>query len=308
MLEKPRHPGATSNQSQPVQDMTAPLRVEATLPEASQFFRDRHSTLRTTLNQFLSCDDPHQAFILLDNLCEQLIAMEQSVLPSDILAIRERVLPKVGRIDSFCERKSAQEILSLGRTDLQHYPWSLRDFYEAEKAFILENLPRNIDAISVFGHGAIPHSALLLSEYALELIDSDAQVSALAKRIFKQFAPQCTPVVCVGDIQDYRSNATQALNDTRTSFDSVGGLAIVANAALPALLKRERPLPHGAVFIRSSTEKGSLLYPRVELSELTTLGYEVVAWKRDPLYGIHEWILCTPIQTLHRDFFNDSKL
>lgn len=301
MLEKPRHPGATSNQSQPIPVVRGRLKDDVTLPEASFTSPELHFAVRATLHQFLSCNEPHQAFILLDNLCEQLIEMEQSALPSDLLAIRDRILPKVGIIDSFCEYKSAQEILSLELTDLQHYPWSLRDFYEAEKAFILENLPQKIDAISVFGHGAIPHSALLLSEYPLELIDSDAEVSALAQKIFKQFAPQCSPTVCVGDIQHYHSNAILPSNDTPISLDSARTLAIVANAALPALLTRDRPLPHESVFIRSSTQKGSLLYPRVERSELTELGYEVVAWKSDSLYGIHEWILCTPMKALNRN-------
>ncbi|MCB0329261.1 MAG: hypothetical protein KDD70_06345 [Bdellovibrionales bacterium] len=253
-------------------------------------------TFSATKEEFLSCEDPRSSFQLLDRLCNILIELDDRELPPSLNTPSSELLRKVAEIDSHCEQQAAHEIITLKINDLEHYPWNLRDYYEGEKLFVEKQIGRAIGRVTVIGHGAIPHSALLFRDHPLELIDIDPEVSTLARNIFDKFSPECAPTIRVADL----SQANFKYDQSQAAPPEGVSLAIIANAAVPALLERSTPLPHDFVFIRSATENGALLYPKASLTAIERAGYRVTAYQADSIYGIHEWILCRPQPTSHR--------
>lgn len=245
-----------------------------------------NDSLNDLTRAFMAATDWERSFQLLDEICNKIIA--SSTRPSDEAISDPEVLKKVAFIDLKCEKEHAAEILKQGasRDSLEQYPWLLYQYYKSEVDFIKQNLDmQQVKTIACFGHGSIPTIALALLEEKpdldIQMFDIDEEASDLAQKLVRQFHPDAHITFNKGDIETFASD---------TTYD----LAIVTNAPIPWFAKRQEPLNCRHLFIRSATPAGAIAYPRIRPQTLIENGYNICDNRKDPEYGIHEWLLAAP--------------
>lgn len=257
--------------------------------------------LHSAVEALLTCEDKDAAFQLLDSICERIIELDAAGLPQMLSTVKPGLYEKVAELDSYAEQRAALKALSLDLDTLDHYPWLLADYYTAERSSIERIIPGPIQSVTIVGHGAVPHSAMLFRDKELRLVDIDPQVSELAQRMMERFAPETSFRRLVANIENLvsrRSDFVLEEDEDHLSASCNGcHIALIANAAFPPLLSRDAPLDYDYVVIRSATERGSLLYPRFSNEDIESAGYRVLAREPDSLYDIHELIVCQPGRT-----------
>lgn len=233
--------------------------------------------------EFMRATEWEHSFQLLDSICEQLISAHKS---GEKLQFKQdpEILSKVSAIDSLCEKFHSQQALASANSDttLSQYPWLFYDYYKAEYDYIKDQCNHPLEHIACFGHGAIPALAMVFFEnnpkIKIDMFDIDPEVSKLAKSLIFKLYPEANINFITEDISQFAST---------DHYD----LTIVTNAPLPYFCQRKQPFNSEAVFLRSSTQNGSLIYPRIEPTNFSQLGYTISHQQQDRIYGIHEWII-----------------
>lgn len=245
---------------------------------------DNPVSINTLTDEFMKATGWEQSFVLLDQICDQLI---ESHTASVSLPIEQdsQVLNKVAAVDSLCEKFHAEKAISspMPEGTLPEYPWFLYDYYKAESDYIKSQCD-DARTMACFGHGAIPALAMVLLEQnpdlEIDMFDIDPEVTELAKKLVSRVYPDAKVNFITADVSTFES---------KKEYD----VTIVTNAPLPYFNQRSTPFNTRFLFVRSSTENGALLYPRADISDLSAQGYKILDQKPDRIYGIHEWIFAT---------------
>mgnify|MGYP006272107357 CR=1 FL=1 len=244
---------------------------------------------RTVSGQFLDSADPARAFEVLDQLCT-LISQD----PSAIVDVKEGLnIPalqtRTAEIDGGEEAASARAILSRSPSrdsEDAGYAWSLPDYYQSEWNFIRDHMPGPVKKMAIIGQGAIPSLAMAIRKadpsIAFDFFDIDPDAAQLSQAIMRKTFP---------DSGMHANDRYITADVTDFTPDNDYDLVVITNAPVPALHNRDIPLAAPRLFIRSATQAGETLYPRLDTDCPALQDYDVIARGDDPVYNIHEMVM-----------------
>lgn len=244
----------------------------------------KQSDFTNTIRAFLETEDDEKAFSLLDQLCTAITSMPELVANIHDALSLEQVRAKTLAIDAAEEEQNARAVIR-GQQSSDDYSWALADYYDSEVTFITNRLGHNVTTIAHIGPGPVPSLALAFQRHnpdiAIDCFDCDAVATMLGQQFVRQ-------VGNTDNVRFFNSDLCEIGRETR--YD----IACVSNAAIPDFAQRATSLPAEQVFVRSATQAGAMLYPRLPVVSELAGTYREVCRVADPLYNIHEMVMLTP--------------
>lgn len=246
-------------------------------------------TFREASGRFLNSGDHSIAFEALDQLCTLI-----SQNPAAIVDVKKGLnIPalqaRTAEIDGGEEASSARAILTQSpfqNSEGSGYAWSLPEYYQSEWSFIRNNVPDPFEKVAIIGQGAIPSLAMAIRKTApsieFDFFDIDPDAAQLSQAIMHKTFPD----------PGMHANDRYVMADV-TDFapDDDYDIVVITNAPVPALHNRNTPLAARCLFIRSATQAGETLYPRLDTDCPALQDYDVIAREDDPVYNIHEMVI-----------------